>query len=331
MGHQNKKTGFTIVELLIVVVVIAILAAISIVAYNGIQQRARVSNLQNSLSSGVKGLEVIKIQTGSYPESLPSTISSNGIQYEKSAVTDSYCLTKASGTVNYFVTSKNKASIPGTCAGLVGWWPMNGNTKDMINEYDGVSTNGSTTAGYANVADTGWLLVGDSSPRFISTPLRFSPSTFTTSIWAKPDGNGPSPYGAIMSTARDCCEIAATTGMQLQYTRSTSALAVTLWTGGTNASAAFNVPNAITVGQWKHLVVTYDGSVIRLYTNGSEARNYTYAAPQSLPVSGYELKIGGGGWSTTGYTFGGSLDDARVYNRAITADEVSEMYNQGAQ
>mgnify|MGYP006209457325 CR=1 FL=1 len=37
----QKQTGFTIVELLIVIVVIAILAAVSIVAYNGIQDRAK--------------------------------------------------------------------------------------------------------------------------------------------------------------------------------------------------------------------------------------------------------------------------------------------------
>ena len=45
------KRGFTIVELLIVIVVIAILASISIVAYNGVQQRARTTALQSDVRS----------------------------------------------------------------------------------------------------------------------------------------------------------------------------------------------------------------------------------------------------------------------------------------
>ncbi len=43
MTKQTKSRGFTIVELLIVIVIIAILAAITIVAYNGIQNRANLS------------------------------------------------------------------------------------------------------------------------------------------------------------------------------------------------------------------------------------------------------------------------------------------------
>ena len=47
----QKQSAFTIVELLIVIVVIAILAAISIVAYNGIQTRARTTKVQSDLNA----------------------------------------------------------------------------------------------------------------------------------------------------------------------------------------------------------------------------------------------------------------------------------------
>ena len=59
--------GFTIVELLIVIVVIAILAAISVVAYNGIQQRAKFTAIQSDLTSMKKVIEAYNAINGSYP------------------------------------------------------------------------------------------------------------------------------------------------------------------------------------------------------------------------------------------------------------------------
>ena len=60
----STSRGFTIVELLIVIVVIAILAAISIVAYTGIQERARVSNVVGDLRATEKALNLYKASTG---------------------------------------------------------------------------------------------------------------------------------------------------------------------------------------------------------------------------------------------------------------------------
>ncbi len=67
MTTLNKSRGFTIVELLIVIVIIAILAAITIVAYNGITNRAKTSKAQSTASNIVKKFEAYNAEIGNYP------------------------------------------------------------------------------------------------------------------------------------------------------------------------------------------------------------------------------------------------------------------------
>ncbi len=63
----QKQKGFTIVELLIVIVVIGILAAISIVAYNGIQQRARNTQVITGVETYNKALRSYHAINSAYP------------------------------------------------------------------------------------------------------------------------------------------------------------------------------------------------------------------------------------------------------------------------
>jgi type II secretion system protein G len=68
MWVKNKhQTGFTIVELLIVIVVIGILAAITIVAFNGVQQRGRDVKRTSDVGQLKKLVEMYKADTGTYP------------------------------------------------------------------------------------------------------------------------------------------------------------------------------------------------------------------------------------------------------------------------
>lgn len=63
----NQKTGFTIVELLIVIVVIAILVAISVVVFSGIRDRAENTRTSAAISGLIKSLKAYKAATGKDP------------------------------------------------------------------------------------------------------------------------------------------------------------------------------------------------------------------------------------------------------------------------
>jgi prepilin-type N-terminal cleavage/methylation domain-containing protein len=120
---KYSRTGFTIVELLIVIVVIAILAAITIVAYNGIQNRARISAVSSGLSQANKKLLSFAVDGNGYPADL-ATIGvndTNDVTYQysvnNSANPATYCVTATSGSVSYKVSNTAQAPSQGGCAG----------------------------------------------------------------------------------------------------------------------------------------------------------------------------------------------------------------------
>ena len=64
---SQKQTGFTIVELLIVIVVIGILAAITIVVFNGIQTRAKKTQTVSAVTNWAKAIKLYQVETGALP------------------------------------------------------------------------------------------------------------------------------------------------------------------------------------------------------------------------------------------------------------------------
>jgi len=63
MQLPRKGSGFTIVELLIVIVIIGILAAITTVAYNGIQDRARQAKIKTDLSTIAQAISLAELNS----------------------------------------------------------------------------------------------------------------------------------------------------------------------------------------------------------------------------------------------------------------------------
>ena len=68
----KQQKGFTIVELLIVIVVIAILAAITVVAYTGIQNRAQNTQTVSATTTYLKAMMQYKAENGIYPDTYNS-------------------------------------------------------------------------------------------------------------------------------------------------------------------------------------------------------------------------------------------------------------------
>lgn len=74
----KRQTGFTVIELIVVIAVIGILAAITIVAYNGIQAEARDTQRKSDIITITKGLELYYAENRAYPTSGGSTAINSG-------------------------------------------------------------------------------------------------------------------------------------------------------------------------------------------------------------------------------------------------------------
>lgn len=77
--------------------------------------------------------------------------------------------------------------------------------------------------------------------------------------------------------------------------------------------------------QWQHIAVIYDSDTLKIFYNGILEETNTYACKRIMPTARY-LSIGNGCDDNMYWPFKGSIDDVRIYNRALTEKEVLELY-----
>ncbi len=80
-------------------------------------------------------------------------------------------------------------------------------------------------------------------------------------------------------------------------------------------------------GSFNHLAATYDGSTATIYVNGAAAG--TSASSVAIPANNLDLYVGNTHGSTldgSGGAFKGTIDEVRVWNRSLTADEMKQQY-----
>jgi len=123
---DSRYNGFTIIELLVVIVVIGILAAITIVSFNGVQQKARITVLQSDLRNSSDVLKIDSIESGAYPATTASANGGAGLKasagttYQYTVVNSTnpptFCLTATNGSLAYYIT-QDSVPTAGLCSG----------------------------------------------------------------------------------------------------------------------------------------------------------------------------------------------------------------------
>jgi hypothetical protein len=86
--------------------------------------------------------------------------------------------------------------------------------------------------------------------------------------------------------------------------------------------------SVVTANDWNHIVATYDGSAKKIYVNGVEEASE--GTTGSISTSNDDLWIGSPHYSdTTARMFNGLIDEAAVYNRALTPEKIQQHYQDG--
>lgn len=190
MTSSPSHRGFTIVELLIVIVVIAILAAVSIAAYTGIQQKARASAVSAGLTQANRKLASYTVENSGYPADLATIgiADTDGITYQYSvnntASPATYCITATSGSTSYKISSTNTTPSGGGCPGH-----SQGGVAAVTNlaTNPGLETN---TAGWGSWAGTGGVTTVSRGTTGPQSGTGFARVTWTTGTTAA--NGGPS-------------------------------------------------------------------------------------------------------------------------------------------
>ncbi len=328
MKKYSSNRGFTIVELLIVIVVIAILAAITIVAYNGIQDRAKSSSAQTAAAQAVKKIEVYKVQNSdTYPSSASAAgLSSTGsTTYDYTGGGNYYCVTATTSGTSYFQSSTYPSVNRGTCNGLVGWWPLNTDVSDFgPNGFNGTASNLSNATGQNGKSGGAYSFNGTNSQITMTNAPELNPvSVITISAWFQVAGpNAAAATQGIIS--KEVSGAVANPPYVLQYTN--SGVLQYGQTATNNDGANINSIGNLNTGTWYFGTGVFSGTTEYLYLNGElqgTATNSDIGATTNV------LRIGQQKSGNSRF-FNGSIDDVRVYNRALSATEVKQLYLGGA-
>ncbi len=226
-------------------------------------------------------------------------------------------------------TAATMAQVPSYVPtnGLVGWWPFNGNANDESgNGFNGTVYGATLTSDRFGNNNESYNFDGINDRIKINFNSAFANDTGTISLWMNssqiPSSNDPQE--ALFGKGW---------GYPQLVFRSNSKAYIQI-ANSTQSFPSIGTSNNIPIGQWKHIVATYQGPSLKLYVDGILSNSQTLSpTPNFFSYCNSEYWIGGFRHlnscmpNDSTQFFNGKIDDIGIWNRALSQQEITNLYN----
>lgn len=209
-------------------------------------------------------------------------------------------------------------------SGLSGWWPFTGNANDLsANANNGNVTGAALTLDRNNNSNCAYYFNGTSdyiSCIISSLPTGSAPRSISSWIQTT---SGPIPTNIDPTVITITAYGVSSSGAVIfgQFVR--TSVGTGYFESGSSQNEIYS-GTTINDGIWHHIVMTYGGpgTSVKMYIDGVEEVS---TAPLTLATGNSFFGIGKSPWANT--FFQGKIDDVGLWNRALTENEITDLYH----
>jgi hypothetical protein len=321
-GFWKREEGQSLMEIIIALAIGALLIGGASTAIVVVLQSSKTSQINQSATALVQGLmENVKIySSGNWGNIYNLKKSSSTTYFLNSSTTGFFHIEGKEGVLDGEITS-----------GLVGHWKLDSATGTMA--YDFSNNNNLGTLHNDPVHATSSCQLGncldfDGSDDYLDTNF-IIPNQGSISFWFNPDVDGDYVGQFSILDARD-----GGRWFTFGYGGNFGEGYLTFSCEDADDAdyfAKFDITSYVTSGNWYYVVGTWEiGSPLKLYVDGVLRGSSNSLASFDIDDHGNDLFIGKNrttySWSPVGY-YDGKIDDVRVYNRVLSADEINYLYD----
>jgi hypothetical protein len=277
----------------------------------------------------------IQLENGISPE---GKIMSMFLRKSKLSVVIVICFLSLWGCSSNPAAPRTGSAIPTN--GLVAYYPFNGNANDESgNGNNGVVYGATLTGDRFGRQNSAFLFNGTSDDYIdLGTWNPITSNNYTLSAWIKVDDPSTNSFdgwycGYILAKGNDNQQnsYGIEIGSTLQYSDgsigNTTVGSMTNVIGPGSAVWATSPKGILTAEQWHFVTSSLNNQDLRVYVDGQPLNSSIVTGTLSITTA--SLWIGGQNRSVYNFWFKGSIDDVRIYNRALSPTEIQSLYDEG--